>query len=176
MKERFLTPAQNRNKNLYELQGSAIRIDPERTPLGEWIILFVDSEHYIVRLRRTDSSVIEQVGRFGKPGQIYTYHDFGIELEIKRVEEADISRPFEFGDILTFETKLDRFDRLYVSEIRNSNRGNGIPELNLSIESGDKFRLGDWLILFRDDRTFEIHERLDLSDGMVNERDPTRVG
>ena len=169
LKERFLTPAQNRNKNLYELQGSAIRIDPERTPLGEWVILFVDSEHYIVRLRRTDSSVIEQVGRFGKPGQIYTYHDFGIELEIKRVEEADISRPFEFGDILTFETKLDRFDRLYVSEIRNSNRGNGIPELNLSIESEDKFRLGDWLILFRDDRTFEIHERLNLSDGMVNE-------
>ncbi len=169
LKERFLTPAHNRNRNLYELRNSEIRIDPERTPLGEWIVLFVDSEHYIVLLRQTDSSVIDQVGRFGKPGQIFGHHDFGIQLEIKRVQEVDISRSFEFGDVLTFHTKLDRFDRLHVSERRNSNRGNGIPEVNLSIESEDKFRFGDWLILFRDDRTFEIHENSDLSDGIVNE-------
>ena len=169
LKEKFLTPAQNRNRNLYELKNAQIRIDSERTPIGEWIILFVDSEHYIVRLRKTDSDAIEQVGSFGKPGQIFAYYDYGIQLELKRVEEVDISRPFEFGDVLTFETRMDRFDRIYVSEIRNSNRGNGTPELNLSIESEDKFRFGDWLILFRDDQTFEIHERSDFSDGMENE-------
>ena len=169
LKEKFLTPAQNRNRNLYELKNSQIRIDPDRTPIGEWIILFVDSEQYIVRLRQADSSVIEQVGRSGKPGQVFANRNFGIQLELKRVDEVDISRPFEYGDVLTFETRLGRSDRLYVSEFRNSNRGDGRPELNLSIESEDKFRFGDWLIFFRDDQTFEIHERSDLSDGVANE-------
>ena len=150
------------------MQKSQIRIDSERTPLGEWIILFIDSNSYIVLLRQTGSTAINQVGSLGKPGQIFVYRDFGIQLEIRRVEEVEISRQFEYGDVLTFETKLDRFDRIVVSDTSNSNRGNGIPELNLTIESEDNFRSGDWLILFRDDQTFEIHDRSSLSDGKLS--------
>ncbi len=169
LEERFLTPAQNRNRNLYELLISQIRIDSELTPLGKWVILFIDSEKYIVLLRQTDSSVTNQVGRFGLTGQIFVNSEFGIQLEIKRVEEVDISRQFEFGDVLTFETKLDRFGRLVVSETWNNNRGNGIPELNFTIGFEENFQTEDWLILFRDSQTFEIHDRSGLSDGLVNE-------
>ena len=169
IQERFLTPAQKRNRNLYELRESQIRIDSERTPLGEWIVLFIDSDSYIVLLRQAGSTTIDQVGALGKPGQIFVYRDFGVQLEIRRVEEVEISRQFEFGDVLTFETKLDRFGRLDVSETRNSNRGTGIPELSLTIESEYSFRSGDWLILFRDDQTFEIHDRSSLSDGELSE-------
>ena len=169
IQESFLTPVQKRNGNLYELQESQIRIDSERTPLGEWIILFIDSDSYIVLLRQTGSTIIHQVGALGTPGQVFVYRDFGIQLKIRRVEEVKISRQFEFGDVLTFETKLDRFGRLVVSEISNSNHGNGIPELNLTIESEDNFRFRDWLILFRDDQTFEIHERSSFSDGELSE-------
>lgn len=170
--ERFLTPAQNRNRNLYKLQDSQIRIDSGRTPIGTWIILFIDSDNYIVLLRQINSAVTNQVGRFGKPGLIFVHNEFGIQLEIKRAEVAGNSKPFEFGDVLTFETKLDRFGRLVVSEMRNSNRGNGVPELNFTTESEDNFQSGDWLILFRDDQTFEIHDSSSLSDGKVNEDVP----
>ena len=169
LKERFLTPAQKRNRNLYELQVTQIRIDSQRTPLGKWIILFIDSDSYMVLLRQTGSTNINQVGTLGKPGQIFVNSDFGIQLEIKRVEAIENSRQFEFGDVLTFETKLDRFDRLIASETRNSNRGNGFPELNLTIESEDNFRSGNWLILFRDNQTFEIHDSSTLSDGKLSE-------
>ncbi|MDE0301351.1 MAG: C25 family cysteine peptidase [Candidatus Poribacteria bacterium] len=167
-REKFLAPAQNRNRNPYELLDSQIRIDSELTPIGMWIIFFLDSDRYLVLFRDADNSTVNQVGAIGKPGQIFIINEFGVRVEIKRVEEVDIGRPFEFGDVLTFETKLDRFERLVLSEIRNSNRGNGTPELNLRVGSEDNFRSGDWLILFRDNQTFEIHDRLNLSDGKIS--------
>ena len=133
-----------------------IRVDPALTPTGEWIIFFVDSDNYEVLLQRRGSIAIEKLGELGELDKTFRDEIFGIELEIERTNTLDGSQLFEFGDILTFETNLDRNGNVTVSETGNSNRGSGVASVNMRIGTEDEFEVGDWLILFRNRGTFEI--------------------
>ncbi len=163
LKEGFLTPAQGSNRDPHEFGVSQIRVNPDLTPLGKWVILFRDSDSYIVLLRETNNTTISQVGR-GFLDQIFRYRDFHVDIEINSMDSARNSRRFEFGDVLTFETKLDKHSRVVLAETRNSNRGNGNAEVNLTMEPKDGIRTGDWLILFRDSESFEILDNSNISN------------
>ena len=169
LRERFLTPAQKRNRNTRQLRVSQIRVDSKRTPIGKWVILFIDSDSYIVLLHQPSSTTVDRVGKLGKLDQVFRDRDFGIELEIDRMDGVDNSGRFEFGDVLTLETRIDRHNRVVVSDTRNSNRGNGTAEVHLVIKPEDEFRTADWLVLFRDSQTFEIRDSSSFPNGTFNE-------
>ena len=168
LKEGFLTPAQKNNKDTHEFGVSQIRVNPDLSPLGKWVILFRDSDSYIVLLRQSNNTDISQVGR-GFLDQIFRYRDFHIDIEINSMDAARNNRRFEFGDVLTFETELDRHNRVVVTETRNSNRGNGSAAVNLKAEPKDEFRTGDWLLLFRDSRSFEIFDNSSIRNRSLND-------
>ena len=169
LKERFLTTAQERNRDIHGLRVSEIRVDPNLSPIGRWVVLFMDSDSYIVLLRQLNSEIISQVGGLGYVDQVFRDRDLGIDLEINSEDAVGNIRRFEFGDVLTFDTNLDRHSRVVVIETRNSNRGNGTAKVNLAIESEDKFRTGDWLAFFRDNQTFEIYDNSNSPDRRLEE-------
>ena len=168
-KERFLTSAQKLNRDIHGLQLSQIRVNPNLSPIGSWAILFTDSDSYIVLLRQPDSATIKQVGTLGRLDQVFRETDLRMDIEINSEDADGNIRRFEFGDVLTFETEQNQHNRVVVSETRNSNRGNGSAKVHLASGTEDKFQTGDWMIFFRDDQTFEIHDSLSFPDGKSNE-------
>ena len=169
LQDRFLTPAQSENGDRLELLVSQIEVHPHDTPIGKWVILFIDSDSYIVLLRQSDSTDVIRSDALGKLDRVFRDRELRLDLKINRADAGGESRRFEFGDVLTFETELDRFDSVVVSETRNGNRGNGTAEVNLAIKPEDEFRSGDWLILFRDNQTFEIHDSGNILEDKLNE-------
>ena len=169
LQDRFLTPAQSKNGDHLELLVSQIEVHPHDTPIGKWVILFIDSESYIVLLRQSDNTDIIRSHTLGKLDRVFLDRELRLEIKISRMDANGNRKRFEFGDVLAFETELDRFDSVVVSDTRNTNRGSGTAEVNLAIEPEDDFGTGDWLIFFRDNRTFEIHDSGNIREGGLNE-------
>ena len=162
--EKFATSTQAENRSVQKLRTSYIRINPNLTPAGRWVILFLDANRYRVLLQRKDKSEIEEIEEIGHIGQPLRDEGFGIELEIPRlgeIDQLDRNLIFEFGDVLTFETDVSPNGEVHLSALRNTNRGQGFAHVNVRTKNRivgkeGQFEVSDWLIFFRDSDHFEL--------------------
>ncbi|MBI1930778.1 hypothetical protein HYR99_41845, partial [Candidatus Poribacteria bacterium] len=158
LQERFVTPTQAENTGTQPLRVSYVRVDPNLTPVGKWIILFLDSDRYEVLLQRKGSEEIEKLNQSGQLDKTFRDEVLGIELDIPRNEtdESNSNLPFEFGDVLTFETDLGTDGDVRLVALHNANRGSGSANVSLNIGPQKLFELGDWLIFLKSSELFEL--------------------
>ena len=156
-REKFVTPARADNQNLSKASKSQIHIDPNLTPIGQWVVLFLNRHSYEVLIRPKGSNIIEKLGQNGYVNRTFKDEILGLELSINDVGSG---QEFEFGDILVFETEVNTNGQVQVNSLRKENAGNGIGYANVSKDYPEEFRSGDWLIFFTQHDRFEIHDSL----------------
>jgi len=181
--ENYVTPIQAENANIQPLQTENIKIDPQRTPAGIWVILFVDPTQYAVYLKRKHHVVYEQFEELGELDIPFTEENYGLEFTIPKNWEQPPELgdgiqivPFEFGDILIFET--DYKETLsFLKGTRSQNAGNGTATITTKLGPNNEFAIGDWFIFFTSHQSYEIRDRNGtkvylpnnaLVDGQVN--------
>ena len=157
--ERFVTPTQGGNTSVQKLPTSDVRVDPNLTPVGKWVLLFLDADRYEVSIQRKGKSEIEKLDRIGRVDVPFRDERLGVELDIPHLGETDEfgrNLIFEFGDVLAFETNLGPNGDVLLSASRGVNRGDGSAHVRLNIGEQDLFESGDWLIFFQDSQRFEL--------------------
>ena len=155
--EKFVTPTRAENRNLSKLSKSQIHIDPNLTPIGQWVILFLNKHSYEVLIKLKGSSVIEKLGQNGYVNRTFKDEILGLELNLNDVGS---DQEFEFGDVLIFETEVNVNGQVQVDSLRKTNAGNGIGYANVSQDYPEEFLPGAWLIFFTQHDRFEIHDGL----------------
>ena len=157
IQERFVTPPVLENASVQQLRTSDIRVDPNLTPEGKWVIFFLDADRYEVLLRRNGKSEIEKLGQTGNLDKSFRDEILGIEFNIPRGKKDALGRNqiFEFGDILTFETQSVQGVVRFTSP-RNANRGNGTAHVGVYGGPENRFEIGNWLLFFINSGQFEI--------------------
>ena len=155
--ERFVTPPALENASVQQLRASDIRVDPNLTPEGKWVVFFLDADRYEVLLRRNGKSEIEKLGQTGHLEKSFRDEILGIEFNIPRGKTDALGRSqiFEFGDILTFETQSLQGVIRFTSP-RNANRGNGTAHVSVYGGKENRFEIGNWLLFFLNSKQFEI--------------------
>ena len=157
IQERFVTPPALENASVQQLRASDIRVDPNLTPEGKWVVFFLDADRYEVLLRRNGKSEIEKLGQTGHLDKSFRDEILGIEFNIPRGKNDALGRNqiFEFGDILTFETQSVQGVVRFTSP-RNANGGNGTAHVSVYGGPENRFEIGSWLLFFINSRQFEI--------------------
>ena len=91
------------------LETSAIGINPNLTPAGTWILLFLDSNQYEVFLKRKGDALIQKLTnpdnwtiRSGRKGSVWNYG-----FPRQESTALGVNYAFEFADILAFKTDYD---------------------------------------------------------------------
>ncbi len=160
IQERFVTPPVVENASVQQLRASDVRVDPNLTPEGKWVVFFLDADRYEVLLRRNGKSEIEKLGQTGHLDKSFRDEILGIEFNIPRGKTDALGRNqiFEFGDILTFETQTVEGAARFTSP-RNANAGNGTAHVSVYGGPENLFEIGNWLLFFSNSRQFEIRNR-----------------
>jgi len=162
--EKYIGPAHSENHSDQRISSKYIKLDPDITPIGEWVILFLDSKNYEVMLDRNDTannySLLE---RKGKVGETYKDEIVGIEINIpdptNTEDNEDAGKEFEFGDIFYFRTYFDPYySSTRAQEIRNYNYGDGNVHIRIQSDETDKRDFGRWLIFFNNSEEYEIRD------------------
>ena len=158
--ENYVTPVQMENASQQKLETDAISINPNLTPAGTWIIIFLDGNEYEVFLkpkRETRSQKLDKTGQLDNP---FREEAFGLELRIPRQENPsrDVNYAFEFADILAFETDYDPQGDVVLTRTWNANLGNGNATVVSRLGPKAEFETGDWFIFFTDPNYYELRD------------------
>ncbi len=158
--ENYVTPTQVDNGSQQELETDAISINPNLTPAATWVITFLDDDEYEVFFKRKGDSTIQKIDRIGQLDNPFREDVFGLELRIPRQENPppDGNYTFEFGDVFVFETDYDTEGNIVLTEIWNTNRGNGKATVNSRLGPKEEFETGDWFIFFTDATHYELRD------------------
>ena len=158
--ENYVTPTQMENASEQELETSAIRINPNLTPAGTWILLFLDSNEYEVFLKRKGDPLIQKLDKPGQLDNPFREEGFGLELRIPRKESTPlgVNHTFEFADILAFKTDYDPGGDVVLTDTWNANLGNGHATVNSRPGPRGEFEIGDWFIFFTDPVRYEVRD------------------
>ena len=156
--ENYVTPTQMENASEQELEASAITINPNLTPAGTWVLLFLDADEYEVFLKRKGESLIQKLDKSGQLDNPFREEGFGLALRIPRKESTPIgvNYTFEFADILAFETDYDPGGDVILTGTWNANLGNGNATVNSRPGPKGEFEIGDWFIFFTDPVRYEL--------------------
>ena len=160
--ENYVTPTQTENASEQKLDIEAITINPNLTPAGTWIIMFLDADEYEVFLKRkgeqrTEIEKLDQTGQLDNPFRVEVY---GLELRIPRQENPspNVNYAFEFGDILAFRTDYNPQADVILTDTWNANHGNGTAKVNSRLGPKAEFETGDWFAFFIDPNYYEIRD------------------
>lgn len=158
--ENYVTPTQMENASEQELETSAISINPNLTPAGTWILLFLDSNEYEVFLKRKGDPLVQKLDKPGQLDNPFREEGFGLELRIPRKESTPlgVNYTFEFADILAFKTDYDPGGDVVLVETWNANLGNGNATVNSRPGPKGEFEIGDWFIFFTDPVRYEVRD------------------
>ncbi len=158
--ENYVTPTQMENASEQELDASAISINPNLTPAGTWILLFLDSDEYEVFLKRKGEALIQKLDKPGQLDNPFREEGFGLEIRIPRKESTPlgVNYTFEFADILAFETDYDPGGDVTLTRTWNANLGNGNATVNSRPGPNGEFEIGDWFIFFTDPVRYELRD------------------
>ena len=158
--ENYVTPTQMENASEQVLETSAISINPNLTPAGTWILLFLDSNQYEVFLKRKGESLIQKLDKPGQLDNPFREEGFGLELRIPRQESTalGVNYTFEFADILAFKTDYDPGGDVVLTDTWNANLGNGNATVNSRPGPKGEFEIGDWFIFFTDAVRYEVRD------------------
>ena len=162
--ENYITPIQTENANRQTLSIEDIKIDPLQTPAGTWVILFLDPTQYDVYLKKKHHVLYEKFAKRGELDHPFREENIGIEFTIPKkwdppaeLDNGTASVPYEFGDILVFET--DYADQLAVlKNVRNQNVGNGTATIRARIDPRHGFAIGDWFLFFTSEQYYELRD------------------
>jgi len=154
--EPYVTLPINENRSYNALEADNIMVDEVVTPLGNYVIFFLDSDRYKLYLRREGLKDYENLG-YGQVGRIYFRSNLGLRLDIRRKEDD-----FKYGDVYKFDTYQDLDGTIKLQSLRGYNKGDGTS--HITIMESDGFRdvsheVGEWAIFFTSPKTFEIHSQ-----------------
>ena len=163
--ENYVTPIQTENANRQPFPIENIKISPELTPAGIWVILFLDPTQYAVYLKRKHLPTFE---KFDNPGQLdipFREENYGIEFTIPKnwvvppeLDDDTPIVPFEFADILIFETDYSE-GKAFLKGTRNQNIGNGTATVKAGTDPDQEFTEGEWFIFFLSSDFYELRDK-----------------
>ena len=158
--ENYVTPVQMENASQQQLETDAISINPNLTPAGTWVIIFLDANEYEVFLKRKEESVSQKLDKTGQLDNPFREEAFGLELRIPRQENPslDVNYGFEFADVLAFKTDYDPQGDVVLTHTWNANLGNGNATVNSRLGPKAEFETGDWFIFFTDPNYYELRD------------------
>ena len=156
----YVTPIQMENASELELEESDIRINPNLTPAGTWIILFLDDDEYEVFFQRKGESTVQKLDQAGQLDNSFREEGFGLELRIPRQESTPlgVNYTFEFADILAFKTDYTPQGDVVLTHRWNANIGNGNATVNSRPGPNGEFATGDWFIFFTRPERYELRD------------------
>jgi hypothetical protein len=160
--EPYVTLSISENRSDTQLDAVDIVVDEIVTPLGNWVIFFLDSDRYKVYFRREGLNTYETL-QYGQAGRTYHNNDVGLRLTIPTHPPTRSPTHYSFGDVFKFDTYQDLDGTIKLKSLRNYNTGDGTARI--AIMTTDKFRdvsnvVGEWAIFFTGPRTFEVHSQL----------------
>ena len=158
--ETYVTPIQIENASEQELTADNIAINPNLTPAGSWVVLFLDASQYEVFLKRKGEALIQKLDNAGQLDIPFREEAFGLELLIPSQESTPLGAnfAFEFADVLAFETDYDPQGDVILVNTRNANGGNGSASVNTRLGPKAEFEVGDWFIFFTGAASYEIRD------------------
>ena len=158
--ENYVTPVQMENASQQKLETDAISINPNLTPAGTWIIIFLDANEYEVFLKRKGEPQSQKLDKTGQLDNPFREEAFGLELRIPRQENPslDVNYGFEFADVLAFKTDYDPQGDVVLTHTWNANLGNGNATVNSRLGPKAEFETGDWFIFFTDPNYYELRD------------------
>ena len=158
--ENYVTPVQMENASQQKLETDAISINPNLTPAGTWVIIFLDGNEYEVFLKPKGEPRSQKLDKTGQLDNPFRVEAFGLELRIPRQENPslDVNYAFEFGDILAFETDYDPQGDIVLTRAWNTNLGNGNATVVSRLGPKAEFETGDWFIFFTDPNYYELRD------------------
>ncbi len=168
--ENYVTPTQIENASQQELMPDNININPNLTPAGNWVILFLDASQYQVFLRRKGETPIQELDTTGHLDIPFRVEAFGLELLIPSQESTPLGKKFsfEFADILTFNTDYNPQGDVVLVNTRNKNRGNGTATVHSRLGPKKEFEVGDWFIFLTSTERYEIRDTAALPVHLPN--------
>lgn len=158
--ENYVTPVQMENASQQKLETDAISINPNLTPAGTWVIIFLDDNEYEVFLKRKGEPRSQKLDKTGQLDNPFREEAFGLELRVPRKENPslDINYTFEFADVLAFETDYDPQGDVVLTRTWHANRGNGNATVNSRLGPKAEFETGDWFIFFTGPNYYELRD------------------
>ena len=182
--ENYVTPIQIENGNKQPLPIENVKISPELTPAGTWVILFLEPTHFEVYLKEKEHILYEKFDTAGQLDIPYRIENYGMEFTITEnwvvppeLNDGSPIVPFEFADILVIETDYSEGAAI-LKGTRNKNAGNGTATVEVKLGPSEQFAVGDWFIFFTSENHFELRDRTGAPlyqpndvriDGRVNE-------
>jgi len=159
IQEPYITLPMGENAPGAQIDYTSIVADEVITPLGDWVIFFLDSETYRLYLRRQGMTAYEIISS-GKVDKIYYDSEIGLRMMI-----TDTEKRFRFGDSFKFETYQDIDGAIKIQSLRDYNKGNGttrVTVMNENIFNQVSYTAGQWAIFFISPDRFEIHSSLGI--------------
>ena len=158
--ENYVTPVQMENASQQKLETDAISINPNLTPAGTWVIIFLDANEYEVFLKPKGEPRSQKLDKTGQLDNPFREEAFGLELRIPRQENPslDVNYAFEFADVLAFETDYDLQGDVVLTRTWNANLGNGNTTVVSKLGPKAEFEIGDWFIFFTDPNYYELRD------------------
>lgn len=163
--ENYVTPIQIENANKQPFPIESIKISPELTPAGTWIILFLDPTQYEVYLKDKYFPLVEKLDIPGQLDIPFREENYGIEFTIPKkwivppeLDDGTPIVPFEFADILIFETDYSE-GAAFIKGARNQNLGNGTATVIARTGPKQEFAVGDWFIFFLSSDFYELRDK-----------------
>ncbi len=158
--ENYVTPVQMENASQQNLETDNITINPNLTPAGTWVIIFLDGSEYEIFLKRKGEPRFQKLDRTGQLDNPFREEAFGLELRIPRQENPslDVNYAFEFADVFAFKTDYDPQGDVILTRTWNTNLGNGSATVNSRLGPKAVFETGDWFIFFTDPNYYELRD------------------
>lgn len=158
--ENYVTPTQMENASALELEAAVVSVNPNLTPAGTWVLIFLDAYEYEVFLQRKGELGVQKLDQSGQLDNPFREEGFGLELRIPRRESTPlgVNYTFEFADILAFETDYDPRGDVMLTRTWNANNGNGNATVVSRRGPKEEFATGDWFIFFVDPERYELRD------------------
>ena len=158
--ENYVTPIQLENASAQELTADNITVNPNLTPAGDWVILFLDSSQYEVFLKRKGEALVQKLDNAGQLDIPFREEAFGLELLVPSRESTPLGQNFgfEFADVLAFNTDYNPQGDVILVSTRHANVGNGSASVNTRLGPKAEFEVGDWFIFFTGPASYELRD------------------
>ncbi|MBM3211299.1 hypothetical protein FJZ33_03700, partial [Candidatus Poribacteria bacterium] len=151
----YVTLPVNNNVSDYQLSVENIAVNEIITPIGNWVVFFINPTRYKVYLRREGLDRYESL-RYGEVGKPYNRPELGIQINIED------NQGFKYGDVYKFDTIQDVNGIIKIQSLRSYVNGDGTTRINLMDPDEFyevKYVPGFWTIFFVGPKTYEIHSQ-----------------
>jgi len=159
------------------IERGDIQVNSEITPVGEWVVFFVDTNVYELYFRSPgDLSLKKLSDKIGRTGSFYQDDSLGgagTELQFT-IHKGNVD--FRFGDVIRFNTvetiNQDGIRLVTLGTIDRRNSGDGTISTFVLDDNADTL-LDEWVILFINSQQYYIQG---LESGIISQNDAPLIG